>query len=298
MMTNIEENSLKKEKQVIAVTGATGTIGSELLNLLSSRNATVKALSRHPEKVKKLPGIEWIAGDLADRENLTKNFDGVDTIFLLTGNVENMVYVQQNAIKAAVDAGVKRIVKLSALGASEHSKSVIGLWHFNVERALLESGLEWTILRPHAFMQNFLEQVDSIREGKLYSAAADGKVPFIDTRDIAAVAAEILINGGWNEKKIVLTGPDAISFDEVAEILSNELGNRVEHIRENDEETWKRIYDTGKPTWLIAGQLALYNYWRDGGTTAKTTNAVEQITGKAPRSFTDFVREYKNHFTS
>ena len=90
-------------------------------------------------------------------------FAGADRLFLLTGNAGDMVPLEKNAIAAAEESGVAHVVKLSALGASDHSKSVIGLWHYNVERALRATDLAWTILRPHVFMQNLLDQRDSIR---------------------------------------------------------------------------------------------------------------------------------------
>lgn len=280
--------------RIIAVTGGTGTIGKELLKRLSAMGANVRAFTRNPERGEKLPGIEWISIDLADKDELTKNLNGVDTLFLLTGNESNMVYIQKNCIEASVEAGVKKIVKLSALGASEYSKSTIGLWHYIVEQRLLNSGLEWTILRPHSFMQNFLEQAEDIKKGYLYSSAGDGEVPFIDIRDIADVAAEILVNGGWNGKKLVLTGQTAISFDEVAEAISNKFGKKVQHIDEDIDKTWLRLRKQGKPISLIAGQLALYNYWRKGGATAKTSSATEQVTGDKPRTINDFLEYYKN----
>src|SRR5699024_6539706 len=166
-----------------------------------------------------------------------------------------------NGIRAAVNAGVRQLVKLSALGASDHSKSVIGLWHNNVERTLKATDLEWTSLRPHAFMQNFLGQAESIRNGQIFSAAGDGQVPFVDTRDIAAVAAEILANGGFAGKKPVLTGPEALSFKEVAHVLSKVLGRDVEHVAGTDDEAWERLRSQGQSPWLASGQIALYGYW-------------------------------------
>jgi uncharacterized protein YbjT (DUF2867 family) len=290
-------DTTKRKDQLIAVTGGTGTVGSEMLRLLSVGGANVRAFSRQPEKGAKLPGVEWVAGDLADKKSMASGLAGVDSLFLLTGNIPNMVYAQNNGIKAAAEAGVRRVVKLSALGASEHSNSVIGLWHYNVERTLEQSGLAWTLLRPHAYMQNFIGQAEDIRQGRIYSAAGDGRVPFLDTRDLSAVAAKILLDGGWEGKKLVLTGPDGRSFDEVAEVFSKLLGRKVEHVREDEDATWTRMRKAGTPAWLAAGQLALYTYWREGGTTAKTTGTVEQVTGHAPRSLEDFVNDHKHRFT-
>lgn len=292
-MSTIENN-----QAIIGVIGATGKIGSELVRQLSDAGAHVRAFSRKEYQGDTLPHVEWQIADLSDKEDFTKKLQGVHSFFMVTENAENMVKLQRNGIAAAKDAGVKRIVKISALGASEHSTSIVGLWHANIERTLAESGLEWTSLRPHSFMQNLLAEKENLKNGHLYSAAGDGKIPFIDVRDIAASAVEILMNGGWNGKKPVLTGPSARSYDEIATIFSTELGHKVEHIRENEDETWKRIRAANVPAWFAAGLLALAGYWRKGGTTALITNTVKEITGKPARSVEDFVHDYKDYFTA
>lgn len=289
---------MEGSNKTIAVSGASGTVGSELIRILSSRGANVLALSRSPEKGEKLPNVKWIAADLSDKDGIVTAIKGADALFLATGNVPDMVWLQRNGIRAALEAGVKKVVKLSALGASEYSRSLIGLWHAIVEKSLIESGLEWVLIRPHAFMQNWLNQKEEIATGVIRSAAGDGKVPFIDSRDISAVAAEVLLKDDWNGKKLVLTGSEGLSFDEVAEIFSKVAGRKVTHIRETEDETYHRLRKGGMPVWLVAGQLALYNYWRKGGTTAQLSDGVEKVTGKKPYTVTDFVRHYKEYFKS
>lgn len=283
---------------MIAVIGATGTIGNELVRLLSARETAVRALSRRPAEGEELPGVEWAAVDLADRDGSAGALAGADRLFLLTGNGADMVRLQKNAIAAARAAGVRHVVKLSALGASDHSQSVIGLWHRNVERALEESGLAWTLLRPHVFMQNLLGQSASIRdEGRIYSAAGDGRIPFVDTRDIAAVAATVLNEADHEGQRYVLTGPEAISYDDVAEILGRLLGREVTHVAETDDEAWTRLRRLGLAPWAAAAQIALYGYQRAGGPTARVSDVVENLLGRPARGFEQFVRDYgESHF--
>lgn len=278
---------------MIAVTGASGTIGSELLRQLVGRNVTARALSRRPGKGKALPGIEWVEADLSDRDGLVAALAGAKRLFLLTGNSADMVRLQKNAIAAARAAGVRHVVKLSALGASDHSQSVIGLWHRNVERMLEESGLAWTVLRPHVFMQNLLGQSASIREeGRIYSAAGDGRVPFVDARDIAAVAAVVLTESGREGMRYVLTGPEAISYDDVAAVLTEVLGREVTHVAESDDQAWTRLRRAGQPPWLAAAQLALYGYQRDGGPTAAVSDAVDRLTDRPARGLAQFASDH------
>jgi uncharacterized protein YbjT (DUF2867 family) len=278
---------------MIVVTGATGTIGRELLRLLAARGAEVKALSRNPPDAEALPGVTWITADLADREALTGTLAGAERLFLLTGNSEDMVRLQKNAIAAAQKAGVGHVVKLSALGASDHSKSVIGVWHYSVERALQAADLAWTLLRPHVFMQNLLEQRGSIqREGKVYSPAGEAQIPMIDTRDIAAVAAVTLTEPGHEGKRYTLTGPAAISYREATAVLAEVLGRPLTYVPETYDEAWHRLRQAGLPPWHIGAQLALASYQRQGAGTGILTDTVEALTGRPPRTFQDFARDH------
>src|SRR3989454_10122852 len=198
---------------MIVVTGATGHVGNELVRLLSEKNVSVRALTRNPRRARPMRGVDWTKGDLADADSLRDLFRGASRMFLLTSNSEDMRILQVNAIAAARAAGVGHVVKGSALGASDHSKSPIGRAHYDVEKALQESGIAWTILRPHVFMQNFLDIAPTIaREGRIRSPSGDAKIPFIDARDIAAVAALALTAPGRGGKKYDLTGPEALSY--------------------------------------------------------------------------------------
>ncbi len=278
---------------MIAVTGATGTIGSELVRLLSDGGDEVRGLTRRPDEQPSFVGVEWVEADLAERDRVTEALEGARTLFLLTGNQERMVHLQKNAVRAAVRAGLRSVVKLSALGATDHSKSVIGLWHYNVERELRESVLEWTILRPHHFMQNLLDPMVFDRErGTVRSASGEGAIPFIDTRDIAAVAAEALTSEGHGGEVHTLTGPEARSYREATEVLGRALNRSLTYVPEDMDDAWARRRAAGQPVWLAAAQLAIAGYQREGGPTERTTGTVERILGRPPRSLEDFARDH------
>ena len=282
---------------MIVVIGATGKIGSELVRLLAERGAAVRALARHAGRGEETPGVEWMAADLARRDQLAAAFVGAEKLFLLTANSDDMVRLQKNAIAAARQAGVRQVVKLSALGASDHSQSVIGLWHYNVERVLQASGLAWTILRPHHFMDNLLDQRENIvRDGVVYSAAGEGRIPFIDTRDIAAVVAVVLTEPGHEGKEYVLTGPEALSYRRATEILSGVLGRPLDYVAETEDDTWVRQRRAGEPAWRIAALLAIASYQRAGGLTEQLTATVEELTGRPARTFEQFARDHAAAF--
>lgn len=278
---------------MIVVTGATGTIGSELVRLLSERGQPVRAVSRRAEVQPPLPDVEWVQADLADRPRLPAIFDGAAKLFLLTGNGEEMVRLQKNALEAARRAGVAHVVKLSALGATDHSKSVIGLWHYNVERVLRDSGLAWTILRPHHFMQNVLDTTVFDRSaGTVYAASGEGRIPFIDARDIAAAAAAVLAGDDHEREIHTLTGAEAISYREATRILAAVLERPLHYVAESEDEAWQRLRAAGRPSWLVAALLAIAGYQRAGGPTEMVTDAVERLTGRRPRTFRDFAEDH------
>lgn len=278
---------------MILITGSTGYIGSELVRLLSQARVPARALARNPGKGQKLPGISWVTGDLAKPETLPAAFAGCVKLFLLTGNVENTVELQHNAIAAARQAGIAHVVKLSAFGASSHSNSLIGRWHHEIEKELQESGLAWTMLRPHHFMQNLLAQAENIiHDDVVYAAAGEGRIPFIDTRDIAAVAVITLTQEGHTGKKYVITGSEAISYRQVTELIGATIGRKLRYVDESFDEARARLTKAGQPSWLIESSLALAAYQRAGGPTETITSVVADLTGKPARTFAEFARDH------
>ena len=282
---------------MILVTGGTGGIGTELLRLLSQAGVATRALARNRQKAQKLPSITWVAADLERPETLPSVFEGATTLFLNTSYYENMVTLQRNAIAAARAAGVRHVVKVSAFAASDHSRAPIGRWHYQVEKELQESGMGWTILRPHHFMQNLLAQAEYvIKDGAVYSASGDGKIPYIDARDIAAVAFVTLTQPGHLGKKYVLTGGEAISYRQAAEIIGATIDKPLRFVDESPDEARVRRVREGLPPAVIESALAISAYQRAGGKTVTITNTIADLTGRPPRTVNEFVREHAAAF--
>jgi len=282
---------------MILVTGSTGLIGSEVLRGLSKAGMPARALTRDLKKARKMPGVTWVAGDLGKPETLPAPFEGAQTLFLLTHYLEDMVELQHNAIAAARAAGVTHVVKVSAFAASDHSKAPIGLWHYRVEKELGESGLEWTMLRPHHFMQNLLAQAEYvIKEGAIYSASGDGKIPYVDARDVAAVAVATLTTPGHLRKKYVVTGREAMSYRQAAEIIGAIIGKPVRFVDESQDEARARRVREGMPPAVIESALAIAAYQRAGGKTVTITSTIADLTGRPPRTVPEFVREHASSF--
>jgi uncharacterized protein YbjT (DUF2867 family) len=203
-------------------------------------------------------------------------------------------------VEAAQRRGIRHLVKLSALGASDHSKSGIGRDHWAVEQAIQQTTIPWTILRPHAFMQNWLKDVAaSVRtESTIYSPIGDGRVPFIDTRDIAAVAAEVLLHPDTHVgRKYVLTGGAAVGYTDLAAELTKATGRAIAYRPITMEDARARLTRLGQPGELIDATLAIAAYQRDGGPTAVVSPTVERLLGRPPRTIRDFVHDYAAAFS-
>jgi uncharacterized protein YbjT (DUF2867 family) len=282
---------------MILVTGGTGLIGSEVLRLLSQSGVAARAITRNPQKAKQLPGVTWVAADLTKPQSVKAAFEGARTLFLLTAIDEAMVATSHDAIAAAQDAGVTHIVKVSAFGASDHSRAPICLWHYQVEKEMEESSMGWTILRPHHFMQNLLLQADYIKkDGVVYSASGDGKIPYVDARDIAEVATVTLTKPGHLGKKYVVTGGEALSYRQAAEIIGRTIGKPLRFVDETPDESRARRQREGYPPKILESALAIAAYQRAGGKTVTITTVVADLTGRPPRTFAEFVREHAAAF--
>ncbi|MHC2278097.1 uncharacterized protein YbjT (DUF2867 family) [Bradyrhizobium diazoefficiens] len=282
---------------MILVTGGTGLIGSELLRLLSQAGVPARALVRNPDKAKELPGITWVVGDLARPETLDAAFEGIEKLFLLTHYYEDMVELQHNAIVAARTAGVKHIVKISAFAATDHSKAPIGQWHYQIEEEIKKSGMAWTMIQPHHFMTNLVAQAEYVvKEGAIYSPSGDGKIPYVDPRDVAAVAFVPLTQPGHLGKTYVVTGSEAISYRQASEIIGAAIGKKLRFVDETPEQARARRVREGVPPAVIESILAIGAYQRAGGKIVTITNTIAELTGRPPRTLAEYVQENASVF--
>jgi uncharacterized protein YbjT (DUF2867 family) len=284
---------------VITVTGSTGTIGSELVRLLSDRAASTRAVLRDPRRARPLPSVAWLEADLSRADLLEPTLAGTARLFLLTDNQKGFGQLQTRVVHAAQNLGVGHVVKLSALGASDHSQSWIAREHWDVEQALQETSMSWTILRPHAFMQNWLgETAESVRaRGVIESPIGEGRVPFIDTRDIAAVAAEALLHPELHAgQKYVLTGGEAVGYTDLAAALTEATGRSVAYRPITLDQARARLEAKGTSRDQIEALLAISAYQRAGGPTSVVSDDVGRILRRPPRTIRDFVQDYADRF--
>ncbi len=291
----VESNNTNQRK--ILVVGPTGNIGSALIPNLMDSGANVRALVRDKTKAQPLAdiGVEVVLGDLEKPETLDNAFHGVDKVFLITAPGPNQVIQASNAIAAAKRQGDPHIVRLSAMLVAPDSPARIGRQHGQIETVLRESGLHYTTIRPHFFMQNTLMAASSVAaEGAIYMPLKSGKIGMIDVRDIVDAAAKILM-GDHHGKTYILTGPASISFDEVAAALSRALSTEVRYINVKLDVARESMVGMGLSEWF-ADALNEYSLAFSQGDGDLATDDVEQLTGKPARSYDAFARDYAEVF--
>lgn len=274
---------------MILVAGATGTVGSSVVRELLARGVAPRAFVRDPRKGREVLGGEvgLAEGDFDRPETIDAALEGADRLFILTASTPRLREHERNLLEAAIRARV-RVVKLSWLAADEQSPLVTGRWHRESERNLERSGLPYTILRPASFMQNFFLMIN---HGTFATAAEDGKVGMVDAGDIGAVAAVTLTEEGHEAKTYPITGPEALSFDEAAKILSDAAGVDIRHIRVSQDDLRNALRQMTGEDWL--GELLGALHAVDAaGHEATVTDAVRKITGREARSLSDFARDH------
>ncbi|MER2996188.1 SDR family oxidoreductase [Pontibacter populi] len=288
-------------QQTILVTGATGTVGREVVKQLSMLDGIRVRAGVHSvikgENLRRLPDVEVVEMEFTDPDSLHAAFTHADKVFLVTPFSEGQVEMAKKLIDEAKKRGVKHIVKLSAIGAGDENAIQLCRWHRDIEQYIEQSGIPYTFLRAASFMQNF-ENYSSPTiksEGKIYMPTGDGKVAYIDARDIAAVAIAVLTNDGHENKIYDLTGPEAISVSEVADTISLVTGRQVDFVDVPEEDARKSMQQQQTPDWMINSLLELYGQHR-AGKSAEVNSSVEELTGHKPHTFRQFVKEYKECF--
>ena len=309
-------STIKNNETAILVTGATGTVGSEVVKQLTSPSQSslssgirVRVAVHSKDKADKLRDenklVEVVDMDYNKPETIVDALNGIDKLFLLTLPRPDMSEITSSLIKEAKKNDVKHVVKLSVLDAEAEPGIMITRMHRQEEKIIEESGIPYTFLRAGAFMQNFINFFGQTikTQNAFYLPVGDGKVSLVDVRDIASVATKILLaknNGTKNNqqhenKKYGITGSEALSYSQAAEILSNVLGRRIAYVNVTDEDARNAMKKMGMEDWLIDALLELYSVIRSGYASQSTT-VVEQITGRKPISLEQFARDYVSFF--
>lgn len=280
---------------MILVIGATGTVGSEVVRQLVATGERPRALVRDPATARQRLGdqVEHVVGDLDRPETIAAALAGVDRVFLLTTQSSRQPEWERAVIGAAARAGVGQLVKLSVFRANEQSPLQVARQHGQAERVLAQSGLAATILRPVFFMQNLLAMV---HDGAIATAAGDGRVAMVDARDIAAVAVATLTGGGHAGKTYTLTGPEALSFYQVASVLSRQTGRPLRHVRVPPDKVRVALQGRGVAAWY-ADDMAKLHSMLAVGYEEVVTDDIYRVTGRPPRTLAQFAGDHAGVLT-
>jgi uncharacterized protein YbjT (DUF2867 family) len=282
---------------LILVIGGRSKIGAALIAELLDRGQQVRVLTRAGESAAALPdGAEAVTGDLADEGSLVAAMTGADRVFLLSSPHPDAVRWHHNAIDAARRTEVQLLVRSSILGADRDSPAEFISAHTDCDRYLEESGLPYAIVRPNLFLQNIPEStIPSIDgAGTFYADAGQARISMVDTRDVGAVAAVVLTEPGHAGAGYDVTGPEALSYDDVAAKLTETMGRRISYADVPDDAVRQALLGAGLTPWFAGALVGLYqDYRRSGadGYAAQVTGTVAELTGRPARSLDDLLAE-------
>ena len=283
------------------VIGGTGMVGSMVVAGLLKQGVNVRVMSHSPDKLKKLPtGAEGYRADLDEPDTLTAAFEGIDSVFLLNTVGPNETDEGLSAVSAAKAAKVKKIVYMS-VSMPARSETIP---HFRsklpVEKAVRESGLAYTILRPNNFFQNDLWLKDAIMQYSVYPQPIGGKgMNRVDVRDIADCAINALMKSGHEGQTYEVHGPDTLTGEGVAGTYTKHLGREVRYSGDNID-AWAEKSKGMMPEFLIADFRIMYQFFQDNGMIASKDDLekTQKLLGHKPRTFDDFVKEISMEWKS
>lgn len=287
-MLNNSKPNIKKPR--IAIAGATGRVGATLTELLSADPIDLVALTRQPSAARLPEGVLTFEVDFKRADTLEQALSGIDRLFIAHGTSLEQVANEIALIDAAVASGVRHIVKLSALGPATRLLPIA--WHMQIEAHLAQQPIASTVLRPTSFSHLLKRLGPHIAAGSWAGAAGSGRVNFIDIRDVAEVARIALLEEiePASQRAYHLSGPRAWTMNQVAEELARLLGHPVTYVDRSPAEQREALLSAGLSPLVVDLLVGLDEMFRES-TIAETTSTVEELTGKAPRSLTEWLTD-------
>lgn len=284
---------------MITVFGATGTTGAPLVDTLLAKGAKLRAVTSDPARADalKAKGCEAVTANFADPAALERACAGAERIYLVTPAHPDMRRWKADVIEAARAAGVRHVVLATGLGASPRARVTFGKWHSETQELLKQSGMAWTFVQPTYFMQNLLWQAQGIAKTGVYRDDLGGPVAWIDARDIADVAAEALTGSGHEGKAYGLTGPEALTGEDIAAMLSEVTGRSITCAPLSPEEARAAMMAGGMQEEVAAAMVELASL-APKGYLAHIETTVADVLGRPARRYRDFVAENRNAFAA
>ena len=283
---------------MILFTGLTGAVGTEIVKLLPEFGIQARGLVRDPAKADliRAAGVEAIPGDLGDPVTVKEALQGCDKAFLLMANSRQQLDLEKGFVDAARASGVRRLVKMSANGANSNSTSLLKRYHGNSEQHIRESGLSYTLVRPNYFMQNMFHVAASIVEqDKYFMPMRDGQVGIIDVRDVARFILTVLTRPGHENKTYEITGPELVSFHDIAGQLSEVMGREIRYVDVPAEDFKESLSQWVPDDWYVETVSDMFKLTAQGRG-ALLNDIYSQVTGRAPTTLKQFFQDYASFF--
>jgi uncharacterized protein YbjT (DUF2867 family) len=280
----------------ILVATGTGTVAPAIVRALAHQpDVTVRAGFHDMGKagaVADLPNVEPIGFDFEHDDSMRAAVTGVDKVCLISPGLKGYHTEEvKRFVGLAANAGVAHLVRISIVWASDPAIT-FGRWHAEIERAVQESGMAWTVLRPQPYMDNFIIYTPPDESGMIYMPVGMGATAYISTSDVGLAAASVLTSASdHNGETHLLSGPAALTTEEAAAAIADAARRSVQFVDVPAEAARDAMQRFGAPGWLIDGQLECYESMKRGET-ATVTDAMERLTGASARSFTQFAAEH------
>ena len=283
---------------MILITAATGQVGSAALNALAAAGATVRALVRDPVGFAAPEGVQVVKGDFDDDASIAKALEGVAVMLLAGRDSPNSVAQHRRVLARVRQAGVRHVVKLSAIGASPKSPIALMREHHEVDEEVRKGTAGWTFLKPHLYMQNLLRAADAVRrEGRLAAPMGRDRFPLVDTRDVGAAAALVLRDPAAHAGKVyALTGPVAVSYEEAAEALTSIAGRVVTYEAVAPAKFEERLRAAGAPDWRAYDLAHIASAYGDRENLVSPDLAM--LLGRQPGSLLEFLENHRSAYSS
>jgi len=282
-------------KPTILITGATGNTGLLLVDQLATTGKDFRVMVHTPAKAALVQKgkAEVVIGDFVDPVSLEHALEGIERAYLVSPASPDMVKQQKAFVDAAKKAGLKRIVKLAALGTAPDSPVGLLRQHADIEEYIKKSGIAYTLLRPHFFMENLLANINTIKsDSAIYSPLGDARISPISLADIAAVAMRTLIEDGHAGKTYTLTGPEAVTYGRIADIVREVIGRKIAYIPVSYDTARDAMVKSGMPEWLAEDLVRLMKTWSKGAGDVVSPD-VEKVLGRKPISLKEFFFKHK-----
>jgi uncharacterized protein YbjT (DUF2867 family) len=287
---------------MILITGATGTNGRLVVQALLTAGHRVRAMVQDPSRADELrrAGAELVRGDFDTPTTLDAVMAGVQRALLLSPVDQRLAEREARFVERAKTAGLEHLVKFSAIGAHPAVSFTWGRQHGTAERHVMDSGLPFTFVQPNFFMQNLLWSADSIKaRGEFYGSLGSTPASYVDTRDIAAVIAAALTEPLERHAGRIhlVTGPAALSFDQIAAVCSRVVGRPVRYVNLTDEQLKAGLLASGQSDWQATALIELNTYARQGHASV-VTDTVQRITGRPARTIEEWFKDHAAAFRS